>query len=291
MTYGFELSGDLHQRLRGQLPVPVLAWVEGNVGCRVVGQQPLIGGTSAAIHLVRLDGAEDVVVQRFVLDWILEEPWAPGNEVTVLELLAGTAVPAPRVIATDLDGQHTGAPTILMSALPGSLVWDPPDMDVWLDALVSTMQTIHAVPPPASGLSPWGPYAPEGVPPEWTQARWAWERAIAAYHSEHPLSDAVFLHRDFHPGNVLWRDGAVTGVVDWVSSCVGPPEEDVAHCRVNLARHHGQGVADEFLARWLRVSGRTDYHPYWDLVDVVSMGSATPDPRLDTFVAAAAAKL
>ena len=58
----------------------------------------------------------------------------------------------------------------------------------------------------------------------------------------------MFLHRDFHPGNLLWTDERITGVVDWVSACAGPPEEDIGHCRANLAIRHGQDWADEFLA-------------------------------------------
>jgi aminoglycoside phosphotransferase (APT) family kinase protein len=86
-------------------------------------------------------------------------------------------------------------------------------------------------------------------------------------------------------------DGRITGVVDWVSSCVGPSEEDVSHCRVNLVQHHGQAQADRFLAYWQEVTGRRDYHPYWDLTNALSMASEEPDPALDEFVAAAAARM
>lgn len=101
----------------------------------------------------------------------------------------------------------------------------------------------------------------------------------------------IFVHRDFHPGNLLWEHGQITGVVDWISSCAGPLEEDIAHCRLNLARHHGQDVADEFLHRWLRATGRSEYHPYWDLLDAVSMGGGQLHPQLDDFVARAAGRL
>ncbi len=290
MTYGFGLGDELHRRLRGAVPSEALAWVERETGCRVLTQRPLEGGTSAAIHRLVLDGRDDAVLQRFILGWIDEEPWAVSNEVMVLRVLVDTDVPAPVVVAADPHGALTGAPTVVMSALPGRVVWDPPDLDGWLQALVDTMIRIHAKAAPVT-LRAWHPYAPEGVPPIWTRHRWAWERAIAAYEGQRPSSDTVFLHRDFHPGNVLWDNNRVSGIVDWVASCAGPPEEDVAHCRVNLARHHGQPIADRFLGLWLRATGRTDYAPYWDLVDVVSMGGGAPNPHLDEFVAAAAARL
>jgi len=289
MAYGFGIGEELHRRLRGAVAPEALAWVERETGCRVLAQRPLEGGTSAAIHRLVLDGRDDLVLQRFVLDWIVEEPWAVGNEVTVLGLLADTDIPAPLMVAADPDGALTGVPSVLMTALPGSVVWDPPDLDDWLRTLVDTMMRIHAV-KPAAGLEAWYPYGPAGVPPVWTRHRWAWERAIAAYEGERPVSDDVFLHRDFHPGNVLWDNARVSGVVDWVSSCVGPPEADVAHCRVNLARHHGHPIADRFLDLWLRATGHAGYDPYWDLVNAVSMGKGALNLSLDDFVVSAAAR-
>ncbi|WP_081412680.1 phosphotransferase [Fictibacillus gelatini] len=33
-----------------------------------------------------------------------------------------------------------------------------------------------------------------------------------------------FIHRDYHPCNVLWEDGRLTGVVDWVNDALALPE-------------------------------------------------------------------
>ena len=51
-----------------------------------------------------------------------------------------------------------------------------------------------------------------------------------------PTSALGFCHRDYHPGNVLWSRGQVSGVVDWTHACHGAPAVDVAHCALNLAR-------------------------------------------------------
>lgn len=286
MTHGFDLDPVLHATLRASVPADVIAWVERSLGRRIVAQRVLEGGISAAVHRLEVAGAEEVVLQRFVLPWTEHEPWLPANEVRVLDLLQDTDVPAPRLLAADLDGDHTGCPTVLMSALPGELVWRPADLDGWIDQLVASVELIHAV-SVVGDFMPWEPYPPENQPPSWSRYPHAWQRAVEAFHGPRPSSEPVFLHRDFHPGNLLWSDGRVSGVVDWVSSCIGPPEEDIAHCRINLARSHGQDVADEFLARWLAASQRTSYDRYYDLVTAVSMASG-PDPRLDEFVRAAA---
>lgn len=42
------------------------------------------------------------------------------------------------------------------------------------------------------------------------------------------------LHLDYHPANVLVRDGVVTGVIDWENALAGPPPMDLARCRAIL---------------------------------------------------------
>jgi Phosphotransferase enzyme family len=77
----------------------------------------------------------------------------------------------------------------------------------------------------------------------------------------------VLVHRDYHPGNVLWRRGTVSGVVDWQAICTGPGVIDVAHCRVNLLTF-GTGTARQFTTWWQRVSG-TAYHPWADVITII----------------------
>ena len=62
-----------------------------------------------------------------------------------------------------------------------------------------------------------------------------------------PTGPAVLLHRDLHPGNVLWTESTITGVVDWANACVGPSAVDAAHFRVNLAMLHGVEGIDAVL--------------------------------------------
>jgi aminoglycoside phosphotransferase (APT) family kinase protein len=76
------------------------------------------------------------------------------------------------------------------------------------------------------------------------------------------------IHRDYHPGNVLVDAGAVSGIVDWPNACAGPPEVDVAHCRVNLAVTHGLEVATAFAAFAATDPQR---QAYWDVVDCLDL--------------------
>jgi len=151
-AHGFDVEADLHQRLRGPVAPAALRWVEIVTGERVVSQRALEGGKSSAVHRLSLQahsGADrDVVLRRYVLDWVDAEPWTRGNEALALRLLGEpeVTVPAPCLLAADTDGQQTGTPTILMSAPPGRVVWQPDDMETWLRHLAEALPAIHALP-------------------------------------------------------------------------------------------------------------------------------------------------
>lgn len=93
-----------------------------------------------------------------------------------------------------------------------------------------------------------------------------------------PPYEGRFLHRDFHPGNVLFdvapRSPAgprITGVVDWVQTSWGPADLDVAHCSTNLALLHGPAWGLRFATAYEEAGGVLAAAPserlYWRLLD------------------------
>ena len=149
-----------------------------------------------------------------------------------------------------------------MTRLPGAVEWAPADLDGFLRGLAALLPAIHAT-PVGPGLQDYAPYPLEtSRPPAWTARPDVWERGFAVFDEPPPGDERRFIHRDFHPGNVLWSRGAVTGVVDWASTSIGSPCADVGHCRLNLAGVLGLDAADRFL----ELCDVGDYHPYWDIV-------------------------
>ncbi len=89
---------------------------------------------------------------------------------------------------------------------------------------------------------------------------------IQLLNEEPPEYDRVRIHRDYHPSNLLWQADKVTGVVDWINSCLGPAGVDLSHCRVNLAFLHGIEAADALLNAYkVEVGANSYYDRYWDL--------------------------
>jgi aminoglycoside phosphotransferase (APT) family kinase protein len=110
-----------------------------------------------------------------------------------------------------------------------------------------------------------------------------WERAFEIFHSPVPAFRPVFIHRDFHPGNVLWQRSAVSGIVDWQAASIGAASVDVAHCRGNLFGY-GIEVADHFTAAWERITGQS-YEPWAEVLAIVGcLDGLRDDPGSDPFV-------
>ena len=133
-----------------------------------------------------------------------------------------------------------------MTRLAGSPDLDIPDPA----AIVDLLDAIHAVPPgPLARWSYRGYHEGRDLArPGWWRDAALWERAVRQTTTARPRGPDVFIHRDFHPGNLLWSGRALTGIVDWVNACVGPAEVDVAHLRVNLAVLEDVADADRVVA-------------------------------------------
>ena len=133
-----------------------------------------------------------------------------------------------------------------MTRLAGSPDLDIPDPA----AIVDLLEAIHAVPPgPVARWSYHGYHEGRDLArPGWWRDAALWDRAVRQTTTARPHGPAVFIHRDFHPGNLLWSGRTLTGIVDWVNACVGPAEVDVAHLRVNLAVLEDVANADRVVA-------------------------------------------
>jgi aminoglycoside phosphotransferase (APT) family kinase protein len=231
---------------------------------------PMKGSTSSS--LFRVQTAPGVDTPRYVLrvldnrEWLAEEPDLAAHEAAALGEARAAGLPAPEPVAFSAEEVGFGAPVVLMTFLEGAVELRPADREAWLQALAGELAAIHRH--PASGFA-WQ-YASwvdmtNLAPPTWTARPRAWERAIAVVGRGRPQADPVFIHRDYHPTNVLWRDGAISGVVDWVNACRGPAAVDLAHCRTNLAVMYGIAVADRFLEHYREAAAGFVYDAYWDL--------------------------
>ena len=273
-AHGFCDDEATRRLLRTRPPRQALAWAAVRLGGPVLSAQALRGGMSSAVHLLTVaDGAgrrRQAVLRRYVRPELnAEDPHIAEREARALDVVEPVGVPTPLLLAVDPGGTEAGVPTVLMSRLPGRVDWWPSDTGRWLRRLAGVLPVIHAAPLPSAGLI--GPFTPDlpvsYQPPWWARYPRIWERAADISRGLAPVLPEVLVHRDFHPGNVLWRRGTVSGVVDWQGACTGPAVIDVAHCRVNLLSF-GAAAAGEFTG-WCQREAGAAYHPWADVVTVI----------------------
>jgi aminoglycoside phosphotransferase (APT) family kinase protein len=251
-----------------------LRWVTEAVSRRATISRvaPLAGATSSNLYRVEVKDGGRVVklaLRQFVnAEWNEREPDLALREATNLRKASAARVATPELIAFDETGERCGVPSTLMRLLPGRVELQPSNLERWLFQLAEAILPIHEL---AADDYAWSYYPYADIArleiPSWSHAPELWGRAIEIVQGPRPAVRERFIHRDYHPNNVLWEAGRVSGVIDWVQGCRGPLGVDVAWCRQNLAQLYGVAEADIFLDAYSRLAGAGfDYHPFWDLI-------------------------
>ncbi|MFF9978615.1 phosphotransferase family protein [Streptomyces erythrochromogenes] len=244
----------------------------------------LRGGWTSQMRRLDLrgpDGGRSLVLRSFVKPFYVRH--AEGlltREAAILRLLAGTDVPAATLAAVDATAQYCDHPSLLMSLLPGTVRLDDQGAEERAELLARQLVRIHRLPVTASQrprtYQAWA--SPDRVtPPAATERPELWRRAVDVIRREPPAHQGRFLHRDFHPGNVLFTgtgaDLRISGVVDWVETSWGPADLDVAHCSTALALLHGVPAGMGFADRYVAAGGSLDddgtAHLHWRLLDAL----------------------
>lgn len=270
------------------LPPASLRWAEAQAGARVIAALPM-ESRWLANHLVVLADGRELVLRRWARPgWDDDDPdLTAAREALVLGRLADTDVPAPELVAADVDAATCDVPALLITRMAGAAFPGRPPLGPLADAL----EQIHAVDP--DGIPAYQRYyEPERLRvPSWADDRTVWEDAIALAHQPAPTLPERFIHRDFHPGNTLWEGAELTGVVDWTTGSSGPAAVDLGHLRWNLVVDYGQRVADALLPH-------DEHHPYYDVVTALDVLDDLPADaphaellRLEEHVARALAEL
>jgi aminoglycoside phosphotransferase (APT) family kinase protein len=258
-------------------------WIERSLGgnTKVASAKRMYGGLSSIIHavVVERDGQRDTVVLRRIEprpDGIDEPEMEIAGEQRSLQVLRGRAF-APTLLACDVDGSQVGYSASLQTRLPGRPTPSPLSVDRWVRGLAEATRAIRDADVPAEGFDSFVPWWPEDrLTPAWSVAPDRWSEAAERLRESPPVGGSTGLvHRDLHPGNVLFHRGTVSGVVDWVHACKGPVEVDISRCRVQIALLVGMEAADAYL-HYCDDLTRT-YDPRWDALVAIELSPWVQD--------------
>jgi aminoglycoside phosphotransferase (APT) family kinase protein len=248
-------------------------------GATVVRRWPLEGGVSAqvdALEIAHPDGSHvRLVVRRHGDRDRAQNEHVALNEYRLLQILHEAGYPAPAPVFVDPDraffpipvvvvGYIDGAPDLTLDTAPDS-VTQMADALARLHAMALAESRVDFLPTVRDTLHR-RLFASPGqreMPPDERRVREAMVRAWPQIPDRVP----VLLHGDFWPGNLLWRDGTLVGVIDWEDATRGDPLFDLAAARLELYWARDGAAVRELTKRYLAQSGLghpVDL-PFWDL--------------------------
>jgi len=156
MTDGDWRDGGFRQR---RPSAETLAWVAASMGrgSRIVGYRRLTGGVCSAVNRLTVErrGMRSFVVLR-------QYPGGLGlqgsldKEIANLGVVAGSGLPVPSILAADVAGASTGgAPSLLMTRLPGHVHLNPVEPRSWMTRIAEIAVLLHSLDLPAKMFRPW----------------------------------------------------------------------------------------------------------------------------------------
>jgi aminoglycoside phosphotransferase (APT) family kinase protein len=263
--------------------VETLAWVAASMGrgSRIVGYRRLTGGVSSAVNRVTVERRGErtyVVLRQYPGGLGLQR--ALEKEIANLGVVAGSGLPVPSILATDVAGASTGgAPSLLMTRLPGHIDLNPAEPRSWMTRIAEIAVLLHSLDRPAKTFRPWSDswIAPlDGFQvPVGAQKPAVWKAAFGVMAAPPPKDTAVFLHGDFIPVNVLWSRGRITGLTDWNGIHRGSRAIDVGHCRRYLAALYSPEWSEDLRSLYESIAGVT-LDPWWDLYALLHHDDGQP---------------
>ncbi|MDO9526954.1 MAG: phosphotransferase, partial [Gemmobacter sp.] len=231
------------------------------------------------------------VLRQKPLGTVLPSAHAVDREFRVMQALAHTDVPVPKVHALCTDESVMGSMFFVMDHVPGRVVFDPQlpglskkDRAATFDAMNAAIAAIHAVDPVAVGLADYGRhggYVTRQIGRWSKQYRASETVSIPAMdclidwlpqNLPEGEEDVRIAHGDFRLDNLILHptEPRVMAVLDWELSTLGCPYADFAYnvmvwrispglfrglAGVDLA---GLGIPteDDYIANWCRRTGR-----------------------------------
>ncbi|HEV7735224.1 MAG TPA: phosphotransferase [Candidatus Binatia bacterium] len=252
-----------------------------------------------------LDGRprrERLVARLQPTDFLVFPEYDLRSQYTIMERLAGSGVPVPRVRWLELDTSVLGSAFYVMDAIDGEVPSEVPSYHVfgWVrDAEparrpgiywngLEAMAKVHALDWRAHGLDFLGVPGPgadpitrqldyyerflgwvceDGPPQPTLEAGLAWLRANAFTPRRVGLCWG-----DSRMPNLMFRDDRVVAVLDWEMAFLGDPESDLGWwCFLDWANNEGYGAPhldgipgkEETLARYAELTGYPVEHAHW----------------------------
>ena len=186
---------------------------------------------------------------------------AAREEFRIWSELASRGLPVKQPIAIELvDGYF------VMDYIEGQPELSATDPIDYARKFAEMLAMIHLTPLSGLDFLPREPMALREREPQNDSLREGEVRRAVAEYGPVSANEPVLRHGDFWPGNVIWRDQKIVGVIDWEECVIGEPLADIGICRLDLWWILGHVAAEAFTQRYCECISidMTDL-AYWDL--------------------------
>jgi aminoglycoside phosphotransferase (APT) family kinase protein len=238
---------------------------------------PLTGGVSAEVYGLEIEHGDGHLVKYIFrrhgdID-LAQNPQVARHEYQLLQFLkaAGLSVATPYLL--DTSGEIFPTPYLITEYLEGQTEFAPPDVESTLRQMAHLLACIHRVENAQDTLA----FLPRqnrlvGKAPsvlDETLNEGSIRQVLETHAAKFTPNPPTLIHRDFWPGNLLWQDGQLVGIIDWEDAAFGDPLEDLACTRLEVLWAFGQEAMHTFTAYYQtsQVAKSLDFTalPWWDL--------------------------
>jgi aminoglycoside phosphotransferase (APT) family kinase protein len=232
------------------------------------------GGISAQVTALEIEQANGqlrkMIVRRHGAVDLQHNPQIAADEFKLLQVTRSAGLATPALYYVDPLGDIFSTPCIVVEYIEGQPEFTPTDLGAYIRQFALHLSSIHRVDCSNADLS-FLPQHAERYAAKLSEPAASEEGRIReALQSVWPLPQMnpfVLLHGDYWPGNILWRNDQLVGIIDWEDAAIGDPLADLANSRLEILWAFGIDSMQHFTRGYQSMTSIVDfdYLPYWDL--------------------------
>ena len=238
----------------------------------------LTGGVSAQITAleVQQQGGQTkrLIVRQHGPRDLAQNPRIAADEFRLLSILQSAGLPTPKPYYLDESGDIFPTPYIVVEYIEGQPEFAPADLPDFIRQMAVQLARIHRVDHAAADLS-FLPSQTQNVTGRLRQRPPVLDTSL----QEDRIRDALdatwppaqhnasaLLHGDYWPGNLLWKDDELIGVIDWEDAASGDPLVDLANTRLEILWAFDSDAMQQFTQHYQAITAVDMTNlPLWDL--------------------------
>lgn len=238
----------------------------------------LKGGISSEMAAFEIEFAgrqtRKLIVRRPGLSSIQQNPQAVKEEFKLLQLTTSWGIPTPTPVHFEPAGPLFSTAYIVLDYIEGTPEFSPTSVAAKIRQMATYLAQIHHIdsgqpelsflPQHATLMDNFLAERPATLDLSLSEGRIR-ETLESAWPFPNP-NPSVLLHGDFWPGNLLWNQGTLIGVIDWEEAALGDPMADLAISQLDILWLYGVDAMRDFTHHYQSLTTFNFAElPYWEL--------------------------